>query len=506
MTPDRWRQINDLFHAALERRGEDRRQLLDEAAATDAGLAAEVQSLLATHEATGDFLDRPVWEVEPELIVNEPGGLLAGTRAGPYEILREISRGGMGVVYEAEDTRLGRRVALKVLPPEYASDPVRRERLAREARAAAALTHPAIATIYSLDDIDGTLFLSSELVRGETLREELRHGAIRPDRLLPTLLQLASGLAAAHAHGIVHRDFKPENIMRAGDGGVKILDFGVAHMSGPDPVTQIRLTQTGMAIGTPGYMAPEQLEGKTVDARTDVFAFGVVGWELATGINLFGSTAAELVARVTDLLDGRPGTIADAVVPVPGLEPILRRCLRRHPAERYESARELLGALERLAAPGGQADGTALRRSPSAPDRRAVWWWQFHQGVMSAVIASLPVVAWFIRGWDTRIGTRIFLIVLALSTISVTIRLNLLFTSRVHHSRLAVQRARVYTAMAAVEAVLGVLLLIAALLVSESHNVLAAVLVTLSVATVASLGIIEPATTAAALGAGQDER
>jgi len=253
-----------------------------------------------------------------------------GTVRGPYRVVREIGRGGMGVVYEAEDTRLRRTVALKALPAEYARDPIRRERLTREARAAASLTHPSIATIYALDEIDGSLYLVAELVRGHTLRDELACGPVPPDRLLPTLVELAAGLAAAHAAGIVHRDFKPENIVRCLDGRVKILDFGLARLAS----NESRLTQTGTTLGTPGYMPPEQLSGQDVDARTDVFAFGVVGWELATGIHPLGASAADLMARMADMLDGHTGTPVGPPIPVPGLEPILRRCLRRNPAER----------------------------------------------------------------------------------------------------------------------------------------------------------------------------
>ena len=495
MTPERWRQINELFHAAIERDAPARQQLLDTAATRDPELVEEVRSLLAVHQSSQGFLDKPAWAVAPELIFDGPPGSLAGTHVGPYRVVKEIGRGGMGVVYEAEDTRLRRAVALKALPAEYVRDPMRRERLTREARAAAALTHPSIATIFALEELDGALFLVSELVRGETLREELRRGALPPDRLLPTLVQLASGLAAAHAAGIVHRDFKPENIIRCSDGRVKILDFGLARMSTPDPLTQLRLTQTGMAIGTPGYMPPEQLRGQDVDARTDVFAFGVVGWELATGAHPFGTNAAELLARMTDMLDGRTVTAGDDALSVVGLEPVLRRCLRRDPAERYPSAQQLLAELERLQAFAAAAVSPAVRTS-----RSALWWWQCHQALMAIVIASMPVATWFVKQWDARIGSRLFLAVLALSTISVTIRLNLLFTSRVQRHRLVRQRGRVYTALAAAEAVLGLLLLASAALVAGPRDGLAALLVTLSVATLASLGIIEPATTEAAFG------
>ena len=492
MTPERWRQINELFHAAVERDDASRQRLLEAAEGSDPELAAEVRSLLAVHDSGDLPLDQPVWAVAPHLLESE-AVLRPGTQTGPYRIVREIGRGGMGVVYEAQDTRLRRAVALKALPSRYTRDPLRRERLTREARAAAALTHPSIATIYALDELDGALYLVSELARGETLRAELQKGPVPVDRLLRTLRELASGLAAAHAAGIVHRDFKPENIVRCSDGRVKILDFGLARMAEADAVTQVRLTQTGTAVGTPGYMAPEQLGGRKVDARTDVFAFGVVAWELATGVHPFGASAAELIERMTDLMDGRPVTAIGAAFPIPGLEPILRRCLRRDPAERYPSGQEILADLERLnAAPSASPAHTR------AVDRGGLWWWQMHQAAIAVVVASMPVACWFIRRWDQSIGSKLFLLVLALATISVTIRLNLLFTSRVHPSRTAEQRARVYTSMAAVEAILGLVLLLGAALVAGPNDGLAAVLVTLAVATVASLGVIEPATTAAA--------
>ena len=417
---------------------------------------------------------------------------MIGKRVSHYEVVRALGAGGMGVVYEAEDTRLRRTVALKALPSEYSHDPVRRERLTREARAAASLTHPSIATIYALDEIDGSLYLVSELVRGHTLREELARGALPPERLLPTLIELASGLAAAHAAGIVHRDFKPENILRCLDGRVKILDFGLARQA----IGESRLTQTGTALGTPGYMPPEQLAGRDVDARTDVFAFGVVAWELATGVNPLGASAADVMGRMADLLDGKTLPLPGAAMPIPGLEPILRRSLRRNPAERYRTAEFIVPELQALRLTGSSpvVDAAPI----SASSRTPLWWWQFHQAVIAIVIAAMPIAVWFVRDSHRTAGARLFLAVLALSTVSVTIRLNLLFTSRVNFPQLAAHRRRLYRPMATVEGLLGVLLLIGAAFVAGDHDALASVLVTLAVATVASLGVIEPATTTAA--------
>jgi hypothetical protein len=489
VTPERWRQINDLFHQALDLAPAERRDLLARTAAADPDLAREVESLLATDSRAGGFLETPAWGVAADLILeDEPH---AGSDLGPYRIVREIGRGGMGIVYAAEDSRLGRTVALKALPPEYVHDPGRRERLAREARAAAALSHPAVATIFALEEIDGGLFLASELVAGRTLRDELREGPLPADLLLPTLLDLAGGLAAAHAAGIVHRDLKPENVVRRTDGQIKILDFGLARMDDGNAATALRLTQTGMAVGTPGYMAPEQLRGAGVDARADVFAFGIVAWELATGEHPFGASSGELLARMTHLMEGGSGALS-ARLPLEGLDAILRRCIRTDPGDRYPSAVALLQDLRALVhrTPSGS---TPVQPLPAA----SLWWWQFHQATVAIVNGLTPVFAWFVRPRPV-FGGVAFFGVLALATVSVTLRLNLLFTSRVHPSLLGAQRARTYTWIAAVEALLAMWLLGCAALAAGPNDGLAALLVTLAIVTIASLGIIEPATTQAA--------
>ena len=248
MNAERWQQVNALFHAALEVEGPEREALLQRTAATDPELVREVQSLLARHRPDEGFLDSPAWTVAADLIV-EDGASLVGKQIGSYRILEEIGRGGMGVVYAARDERLGRMVALKALPPEFTRDRRRRDRLAREARAAAAFTHESIATIFALEEIDGELFIASELVPGETLRSELALGPVPLDRLIPTLIEIASGLSAAHSRNIIHRDLKPENLIRRTDGHIKILDFGLARIEDPDIPTVTRLTEDGNGAG-----------------------------------------------------------------------------------------------------------------------------------------------------------------------------------------------------------------------------------------------------------------
>ena len=488
MTPERWRRVNDLFHAALERPEAERAGFLRTAAGDDDSLAADVRSLLDTHLRRSDFLEQPAWGVAADLILDDQA--LTGRQIGPYRVGEEIGRGGMGVVYAAEDTRLGRAVALKALAPAYGSDERRRARLAREARAAAALSHPNIATVFALEEVDGALYIVSELVRGRTLREELQDGALAPPLLLPTLCDVASALAAAHARGIVHRDLKPENVIRRADGQIKILDFGLARMTGDNEWTHAQVTEVGVAVGTPGYMAPEQLAGAAVDARADVFAFGVLAWELATGEHPFGSDARALLARLTEMIDGRPAPLTRPL-PVTGLDIVARRCLRPRPEERYRDGGDLLTDVRAL------AEG----RPPAAPAGRdgALWWWQFHQAALAALATAMPIAAWFIRAWPERpYGSWIFYAVLALATVSVTLRLNLVFTSRVHAEMLPQQRARAFPAIAAADTLLAATLALAAAAIAGTHDDAGGLLVVIAVVLVASLLLVEPATTRAA--------
>ncbi len=470
MSKPRWKQVADLFHAALERDPAERESFLESATAGDAALLQEVRSLLAAHgSGTGRFLETPAWGVDPELLIDE-NETLTGKTLGPYQVLEEIGRGGMGVVYAAEDTRLGRQVALKALTPEFTRDAARRERLRREARAAASLTHPAIATIYALEELEGDLYIVSELVRGRTLREELGHGPLPADRLRPTLIEIADALSVAHERGIVHRDLKPENVIRCADGHIKVLDFGLARMTERESdVTITKLTHSGLAVGTPGYMAPEQLSGGTVDPRTDVFAFGVLAAELATGSHpTSGATS---------------GAWSD-----PDLQAIARRCLNVMPDERYRSGAEIAAAL-RSSARG------ALPGSPHDP----AWWWRFHQRAAAILLAAMPAIAWAIRGWiGSPLGSWLFFLSLALATVSVTLRLNLVFTASVHPDMLRQHRSRVFPALPLIDGTLALVMIAAAVRLAGAHDAVAGLLIGLGVVTLASVALIEPATSRAA--------
>jgi hypothetical protein len=491
MTPERWKQVNDLFHEALAHDPASREAFVFERASPDAQLLKEVRSLLAAHDSSEHFMETPAWGVAPELMFDgHEEATLTGRTIGPYRVYDEIGRGGMGVVYAAEDTRLGREVALKALTPEYMSDLSRRERLRREARAAASLSHTSIATVYALEEIDGELFIISELVRGHTLREEIRSGALPAERLQSTLLEIADALAAAHARGIVHRDLKPENVIRGVDGHVKVLDFGLARIAGQDSgssVTRLtQLTEAGLAVGTPGYMAPEQFSGGVIDARTDIFAFGVLAVELGTGEHPFGSNSAALMPPPGS------GALSTRVWAIPALEPIARRCLRTLPEERYRSGAELVTALR------GMLPGQV---HSAAPGRDAAWWWRFHQGAVSVVLAALPAVAWGIRSMMGRpYGALLFFVCVAGAAISITIRLNLMFTSQVNPGMLRHHRSRVFPMLPAIDIALALAMVAAAgrLAWSGAPDEVAGLCLSLGIVVIASVTIIEPATTRAA--------
>ena len=491
MNPSRWRQISDLFHAALERDAATRDAFLRGAASGDEDLLREVQSLLASRRQSGQFLEEPAWGVAADLILDGPvAASLVGRTVGSYRIVNEVGRGGMGVVYAAEDERLRRSVAVKALTPEYTRDATRRERLVREARAAAALSHPAIATIFSLEEIDGNVYIVSELVHGRTLRDELRDGPLPPAQLKPVLIAIAEALCVAHQSGIVHRDLKPENIIRRDDGQVKVLDFGIARSPTATAPTATRLTQAGTALGTPGYMAPEQLSGADVDARADQFAFGVLAWELATGEHPFGTDAASVLARMTELIEGRTAGLS-RTLPLPGLDRIVRRCMRAAPHERYPSTEALLADLRAL--------DLAPAPAPRTASGDALWWWQFHQVAVAVVTALMPIAMWMIRQWIARpYGSTLFLVALTMATVSVTLRLNLFFTSRVHPAMLVEQRNRSFSAIAFADGALALLLLVAAALIAGEHDEFSALLLSVAIVDLASLGLIEPATTKAA--------
>ncbi|HEX6903845.1 MAG TPA: protein kinase [Thermoanaerobaculia bacterium] len=346
---DHWRRIEPLLDQALDLPPEERSAFLDSACADDPDLRADVEALLAADQGAGAFLDTPAGEYAPDLFEEEDVEEdLAGRLVGPYRLLREIGSGGMGTVYEAEDTRLRRRVAVKLLPPEYSREAQAKERFLREARAASAVDHPNLCTVHDVGESEGRLYIVFALYEGETLRERIRRGPLPPAEAREVALQVARGLARAHEAGIIHRDVKPANVMLPRRGEAKILDFGIARLEEDDA-----LTRTGAAWGTPAYMSPEQARGEPVDARADVWSLGVMLYEMAAGRRPSGGEGAR---------DPEPLERLRPDVP-PELARVTARALSRDPAGRYPSAVELLADLESGATP-------ALRGQPG---RKALW-------------------------------------------------------------------------------------------------------------------------------------
>jgi hypothetical protein len=280
--------------------------------------------------------------------------LAAGAKLGPYQIHSLLGAGGMGEVYRAHDSRLNRTVAIKVLPASFSADRERLQRFAQEARAAAALNHPNILSIFDIGEEQGAPYVVSELLEGETLRERLRAGALPPRRVIEYASQIARGLAAAHEKGIVHRDLKPENLFLTSDGRVKILDFGLAKLTRPEaesdggeaPTVQVA-TEAGLVMGTAGYMSPEQVRGKPADHRSDIFSFGAILYEMISGKRAFhGESAADTMSAI--LKEEVPDLSETARNVPPGLERIVHHCLEKHPAQRFQSAGDLAFDVEAL--------------------------------------------------------------------------------------------------------------------------------------------------------------
>ncbi len=304
--------------------------------------------------------------------------LRAGTHLGPYEILSSLGAGGMGEVYRAKDPRLGREVAVKVLPASFSKDPDRLRRFEQEARAAGLLNHPNITAVYDIGSVDGAPYVVTELLEGETLRSRLATGALSTRKALDHAIQIARGLAAAHEKGIVHRDLKPENLFVTKDGRVKILDFGLAKLKQPeegsektDLPTAAAGTEPGVVLGTMGYMSPEQVRGKPADYRSDIFAFGAIFYEMLSGRRAFhGDTPADTMSAI---LTKEPPELSTTNRDVhPGLDRIVRHCLEKNPEERFHSAHDLAFDLEALsgvsvAVPGAAPAARVSRRFPITP-------------------------------------------------------------------------------------------------------------------------------------------
>jgi serine/threonine protein kinase len=406
MKPEQWQRVREVVADALELTPDDRATFLDRVCASDDGLRREVERLIAaSDEAHSDFLNSSALQVT----------MMPGKRLGDYEIKELLGAGGMGEVYRAWDTHLGRAVAIKVLPPFYSSDSDRLRRFEQEARAAATLNHPNILAIFQMGTHDGAPYLVSELLEGGTLREQLVHGPMPLRKAIDVGVQAARGLAAAHEKGIVHRDLKPENLFITKDGRVKILDFGLAKLTQHQTVAQSAFTtnegtEPGVVMGTVGYMSPEQVRAEAADHRADVFAFGAILHEMLTGKRAFQKpTSAETMSAI---LREDPPAISEIVPNLPfALQRVVHHCLEKDPEQRFQSASDLAFALEALSDSGSaSAAGTA----PTSV-RRVYRWAALAGGlIIFAVItalyfarsASVPITPTLTRlTWDSGLTT-----------------------------------------------------------------------------------------------------
>ena len=358
MEPERWEQIEQLYEAALRLEAGRRAAFLARACAGDEALRQEVATLLASDAQAGSFLAAPAAEVVARSVAAEVGPPPVGRQIGHYQVLSLLGAGGMGEVYLALDTRLGRKLALKLLPAQFTADADRLRRFEREARTASALNHPNIMTIHEIGEFEGTHYIVTEYVEGETLRERMT-GAPRQRMKLPEALeiavQVAAALSAAHEAGIVHRDIKPENVMVRRDGYVKVLDFGLAKLIEPSLLsldsqasTAAKVgTGSGVVLGTPRYMSPEQARGQKVDARTDIFSLGVMLYEMIAGRAPFeGATPSDVIAAI---LTTEPPPLADnAPQAARELELLVGKALRKDREGRYQVVKDLLLDLKDL--------------------------------------------------------------------------------------------------------------------------------------------------------------
>jgi len=326
MKPERWQKIELLCQAALAMKPGKREKYIEEACAGDESLRKEVADLLAQQSKVEDFLEDPAIEVLAKALAKEqenaPARDLTGSTISHYRVVEKIGTGGMGEVYKARDMHLDRFVAIKVLPPEKVSDPERKQRFVQEAKAASVLNHPNIITVYDVDEADGFVFIVMEYVPGKTLSDLISRKGMRLKDTLSYSVQIADALAAAHEAGIVHRDVKPGNVMVSDTGSVKVLDFGLAKLSerappGPDefPGAENPVTEPGMIMGTTAYMSPEQVEGGTVDGRSDIFSFGAMLYEMSGGKRAFHkeSNASTMAAIITQEPEPLPLTVPHAL-------------------------------------------------------------------------------------------------------------------------------------------------------------------------------------------------
>jgi eukaryotic-like serine/threonine-protein kinase len=380
MKPERWSKIESIFHKVLAADESRRGAVIEESCAGDEDLRREVESLLAHHSDSASFIEKPAFAVQSNAstvgTVTAAAGArpdLKGVAVGHYRILEEIGFGGMGIVYKAEDTRLGRLVALKFLPEHMAADSIALERFRREARSASALNHPNICTIHDIDEYQGREFIVMEYLDGQTLAMYMAgRRAVSTELVAKLGMPIAEALAAAHSKGVIHRDIKPGNIFVTQSGLVKVLDFGVAKLAEANQLDATTLTETHAITGTLPYMSPEQLRGENLDTRSDIYALGIVLYEVATGQRLYSSP---LHARLVDEILNRPASPPSNINRKLSAkaDDIILKCLAKDPEDRYQTAKEVAVDLRHLSTQATSGTVSAAITSVRVKSRGRLW-------------------------------------------------------------------------------------------------------------------------------------
>jgi hypothetical protein len=497
-------RISDVFIRVLQADPARRPALIRELCGTDEKLTRDITELVQAAEkapGTGDLMR--------QVLADEPAPLTPGTRVRGYAIDRLIASGGMGMVYLARDTALNMPVAIKALKPSIAADADHRRRLKHEAQLLAQLAgHPNIAIVHALIDDGDELYIVEECLPGPTLRERLARGPLRAAEAIDVGLAVLRALGAAHLQKIVHRDLKPENVMRTSTGGWKVLDFGIAKLDAPDPRTTLHGTRADQRVGTPLYMSPEQLRGEALDGRSDLFAFGILLYELLTGRHPFArSDDTGALATWTALLheDPLPFEPNEANRMPPGLPEVIGRCLQKEPDRRWSSAADVEAALQAI-------QSGVVPVSFPAPGN-AVLWWQFHEAIAAVVywLALIPV--WHVRPWIGRTewplgpvtlaleARPLFLVLIATVAVLSVLRFSFVFVSRTKPAQVHEHHVRAARWVKAGDVLFAAVLIVAGLTISAEHAGWALLLVALGIGSFVVAWFIEPLTERDALDA-----
>jgi len=400
MTPERWQRIEELYHLVLKQDASQRAVFVKQACNGDEEMEREIESLLAHEEPANKFMESPGMAVLARAMAGDRACSMIGRRISSYQILSLLGAGGMGEVYKARDVRLGRLVALKILRQGVATDPEHKCRFLQEAKAVSALNHPHVVTLHDVGSAEGIDFLVMEYVSGETLDKLIPNSGLVLRQALQYSIEIADAFVKAHAAGIIHRDLKPNNIMVTTDGAVKVLDFGVAKLTetlepGETNVTvPTAITTGGMILGTASYMSPEQVEGKTVDARSDIFSFGAVLYEMVTGQRAFQGDSQ--LSILTAILRDDPKPVGQLVDQVPGeLERIIARCLRKSPEQRFQTMADVKVTIAELKE--GLDSGTLA----AVLKRQGLRYWRPLLTVALLAALGAVVAIWFLRSGTT---------------------------------------------------------------------------------------------------------